>query len=78
LPGVTSADVVKFSLLDRKAKSGQLSIPASITNQFTAQCFAASGGAAAPGTSKFPAFTYNGNSLRTSWNIAAETAKGCA
>ena len=60
------------------AKTGQLVLPATITNQFLAKCFKADGGAAAAGTSKFPAFSYNGQSLRTSWNIAAETAGECA
>ena len=60
------------------AKTGQLVLPATITNQFTAQCFKADGGAAAPGTNKFPAFSYNGNTLRTAWNIAAETAGQCS
>jgi len=79
IPGVNAQSVVKFSLLNRGTKTGQLVLPATITNQFTAQCFPASGfsvsgGAVAPGTSQFPAFSYNGNSLRTQWNIAAETA----
>jgi hypothetical protein len=43
-----------------------------ITNQFTAKCFKADGGASAPGTSTFPAFTYYGNALRTEWNITPE------
>ena len=53
-------------------KTGQLSLPASITNQFTAKCFKADGGASAPGTSKFPDFSYNGATLRAQWNIARE------
>ncbi|KAJ6577590.1 hypothetical protein B0H19DRAFT_564102 [Mycena capillaripes] len=74
IPGVSATNVVKFSLLDREIQTGQLVLPASITHHFTAKCFRADGGASAPGTSTFPAFTYNGNVLRREWNIAAEIA----
>ncbi|KAI1785843.1 hypothetical protein LXA43DRAFT_100295 [Ganoderma leucocontextum] len=78
VPGVSATSVVKFSLLNRSTHSGQLVLPATITNQFLAKCFKADGGATAPGTSKFPAFSYNGATLRSQWNIAAETAGECA
>ena len=58
-------------------RTGQLSLPASITSLFTAKCFKADGGATAPGTSKFPDFSYDGETLRTEWNIASETGE-CA
>ena len=53
-------------------------LPSSITNHFLAKCFKVDGGAAAAGTSNFPAFSYNGQTLRTEWNIAAETAGECS
>ncbi|KAH9932705.1 uncharacterized protein BXZ73DRAFT_101247 [Epithele typhae] len=72
VPGVSAANVVRFSLLDRSAKTGQMVLPAGITNQFTAQCVAATSATLPAGTSTFPAFTYNGASLRSTWDIAAE------
>ncbi|KAJ6538990.1 hypothetical protein B0H19DRAFT_1078219 [Mycena capillaripes] len=47
------------------ARTGQLLLSVSIATQFTAKCSKADG---APRTSKFPAFSYNGKSLRTQWN----------
>ena len=77
IPGVSTTSVVKFSLLDRRAKTGQMVIPAAITNQFSAQCFDPTTDAPA-GTQTFPAFTFNGNTLRSQWKIAAENAGECA
>jgi hypothetical protein len=75
---VSTANAVKFSLLNRSSKTGQLVLPAGITSQFTAKCVDASATATVAGASKFPAFSYNGASLRSSWKIAAETAGQCA
>ena len=65
------------SFLAHTDRTGQLSLPASITSLFTAKCFKADGGATAPGTSKFPDFSYDGETLRAEWNIASETGE-CA
>ncbi|KAH9934480.1 uncharacterized protein BXZ73DRAFT_45745, partial [Epithele typhae] len=71
VPGVSAANVVRFSLLNRSTKTGQLVLPAGVTSLFTAQCVATN--AALPaGTSDFPAFSYNGAALRSTWDIAAE------
>jgi hypothetical protein len=78
VPGVSAPNVIKFSLLNRSTKTGQLVLPAGLTNQFTAKCVDASETASVAGASKFPAFSYNGATLRSEWNIAAENAGECA
>ncbi|KAH9913569.1 uncharacterized protein BXZ73DRAFT_55449, partial [Epithele typhae] len=71
VPGVSAENVVRFSLLDRNAGTGQLVLSSGITNLFTAQCVAATD-TAPEGTSTFPDFSYNGDELRSTWDIAAE------
>lgn len=54
--------------------TGQLSLPEFLNDQFTATCFKADGGVIPPGTATltYPDFSYNGNTLRTQWNIVHE------
>ncbi|KAH9919181.1 uncharacterized protein BXZ73DRAFT_105010 [Epithele typhae] len=71
-PGISAVNVVRFSLLNRSTRTGQLVLPAGITNQFTAQCVATTATTLPTGTGEFPAFSYDGATLRTQWDIAAE------
>ena len=54
------------------AKTGQMVLSDSITNQFSAECTDASPTANIPGASTFPTFSYNEAGRRTEWDIAAE------
>ena len=56
-------------------KNGQMVLPSAITSKFTAECNLASSGIVAAGTGRdksFPAFSYNGQTLRTEWQVAPE------
>ncbi|KAF8868799.1 hypothetical protein CPB84DRAFT_1969153 [Gymnopilus junonius] len=72
-PGAQASSTVRFSLLDRNAKTGQLVLPNPITQLFSAKCFTYDGKTLPSGVhSGFPAFSYNSNTVRSQWKITPE------
>ncbi|PPQ75048.1 hypothetical protein CVT26_012072 [Gymnopilus dilepis] len=71
-PGVQASTTVRFSLFDRTRKTGQLVLPDLTTQFFSANCFTFDGHTLPDGTSGFPDFSYNSQTLRQRWDISAE------
>lgn len=74
-PGANVANVVKFSILDRREGTGQLVLPDGITSQFRARCVDATKTPDVPDTQVFPQFSYNSAALRTAWKIGADVVE---
>ncbi|KAF8878463.1 hypothetical protein CPB84DRAFT_1751880 [Gymnopilus junonius] len=73
LPDADPSSTVRFALVDQKTKSGQLTLPLSITHQFSAKCFDYDGKTLPSGIPHgFPTFSYNSQRIRSNWKITPE------